>query len=296
MFKSGFIAILGRPNVGKSTLMNTLIGQKVAITTKKAGTTRNQIKGIWNTVNSQVVFLDTPGISTDKKTKLDKEFSKTSFKSASDVDGIIYIISLKSNKPGFDKRDIDILENLSSYKVPIKILLSKEDMVDSNVIDKLIQEIKSSDIKYDKLVKYNVFDIDSLNNIKEEIVEMLPEGEPYYLDDSVTDISDNFYIREIIREKALLQLSQELPHSVNVKIEEIDFDKDVLKVRANIIVERESQKGMVIGRAGKVIKRIGTDARRDLEDTYDSKVFLDLRVKVKKNWRDNEMYIKEFKL
>lgn len=296
MFKSGFIAILGRPNVGKSTLMNTLIGQKVAITTKKAGTTRNQIKGIWNTVDSQTVFLDTPGISTDKKTKLDKEFSKTSFKSANDVDGIIYIISLKSNKPGFDKRDIDILESLSRYKVPIKIFLSKEDMVDSNTIDKLISEIKDANINYDKLVKYNVFDINSLNNVKEEIVEMLPEGEPYYLDDSVTDISDNFYIREIIREKALLQLSQELPHSVNVKIEEINFDDDVLKVRANIIVERESQKGMVIGKAGKVIKRIGTDARRDLEETYDSKVFLDLRVKVKKNWRDNEMYIKEFKL
>jgi len=296
MFKSGFITIIGRPNAGKSTLMNNLIGEEISIITKKAGTTRNQIKGIWNTNEFQAVFLDTPGLSSDTSTKLDKIFWKTAFKSIEDVDLIFYLISGVANDIGFDKRDKEIIETIrKKVKTNIVILISKIDIVESNKLDILKTQINTWN-KDIKTISYNSFNSSDLIKIKSEIIDNLQEGEPYFFDDSITDMNDSFFISEIIRKSILENLSQELPHSINVKINELENKKTMIKIQADLLVERDSQKGMVIGSKGKMIKKIGLESRKKIEELYNKKVLLETRVKVKKNWKNDDLYLKDFKI
>ena len=287
--KSGFVSILGRPNVGKSTLLNGILNKKVSIVTDKSQTTRNAIKGIYNADGVQIVFTDTPGIHKPKE-KLGQEMNNMAYSAAHDVD--VNILVIDASLP-FGPGDSYILEHLDIKNAPLILVFNK---IDEARLDKVIELKKVYEEKcpgafmIDTVAKDH-FNIDTLLN---KIIELLPEGPAYYSTEEVTDKDIVFQVKEIIREKVLRNLRDEVPHATAVYMEDIDYEGDPIHIKASIIVEKEGQKGIVIGAGGKRIKAIGTQARRDIETLFHKHVFLELFVKVQEGWRDDEKSLETY--
>ena len=286
--KSGFVAIVGRPNVGKSTLLNSILKEKVSIVAPKSQTTRNNIKGIYQSEEAQIVFVDTPGIHKPK-VKLSKELDKMAYSALEDVDAVILVVDGSVN---FGPGDEYLLSHLN-VKSPFFIVINKIDETNVILATKLkdIYKEKVPNATIIETVATKGFNVDELIN---KVIEVLPEGPAYYEADTVTDQDEISRIKEIIREKALRSLREEVPHSIAVYMNDIAWEEDPINIRASIVVEKESQKGIVIGANGKRIKDIGIKARKDIEDLLHKHVFLELFVKVEKDWRNEEASLKKF--
>ena len=286
--KSGYVNIIGNPNVGKSTLMNALIGQKLSIITHKAQTTRHRILGILNKPEYQIVFSDTPGIIAPEY-KLQENMMNFVYSAFHDADIIIYMIEI--GEKGL--KDQILFERLKKTDIPVLMILNKIDLADQDFVSKEMQRLVK------ELPKFELLPISALNNfnidvIINKLVELLPACPPYYDKDAITDRSERFFIEEIIREKILTHYKKEIPYSVQIDVEEFFDEDEIIKIRAIIYVLRESQKGIIIGHKGMGLKRIGTEARRDIEKMLDKRVFLETPVKVKKNWRNDNRELKKF--
>jgi len=286
--KSGFVNIIGNPNVGKSTLMNSLIGQQLSIITSKAQTTRHRIKGILSDDNYQIVFSDTPGVIKPAY-KLQESMMKYVKSAFQDADVILYVVEI--GEKGL--KDIEIFEKIKKLKIPLIILLNKIDLVSQ---DKVLEEIENWKNKFSsaKVLPISALNGFNIEEIVELILDVLPESPPYYSKDEVTDKSERFFIEEIIREKILKHYKKEVPYSVEITVEEFFEEEEIIKIRAIIYVLRESQKGIIIGHKGLGLKRIGTESRKDIEKMLGKKVFLTTPIKVKKDWRDNTSQLKKF--
>ena len=286
--KSGFVNIIGNPNVGKSTLMNSLIGQDLSIITSKAQTTRHRIKGILSNENYQIVFSDTPGVIKPayKLQESMMQYVKSAFQ---DADVIMYVVEI--GEKGL--KDNDIFEKIQQLKIPLIILLNKIDLVSQ---EKVLEEIENWTSKFStaKVLPISALNGFNINEVIELILEVLPESPAYYSKDDVTDKSERFFIEEIIREKILKHYKKEVPYSVEISVEEFFEEEEIIKIRAIIYVLRESQKGIIIGHKGLGLKRIGTESRKDIEKMLAKKVFLKTPIKVKKDWRDNSNQLKKF--
>ncbi|MDN5953486.1 MAG: GTPase Era, partial [Loigolactobacillus coryniformis] len=288
-FHSGFVAIVGRPNVGKSTFLNRVVGQKVAIMSNKAQTTRNKIQGIYTTEHSQIVFIDTPGIHKPQN-KLDEFMMNSATSALNEVDAVLFMVSAKDR---MGAGDTFIIDQLKKVKQPVYLIVNKIDTVHPNDLAPFVEQYQA------ELDFAQVFPISALqgNNVDELLATLnqnLPEGPQYYPDDQITDHPEYFVVSELIREKILELTRDEVPHSVAVNVERMRRnDQDKLKIEATIIVERDGQKGIIIGKGGKMLKEIGTRARRDIEHLLGDKVYLQLWVKIDKNWRDNQRYLNE---
>ena len=286
--KAGFVNIIGNPNVGKSTLMNVLIGEKLSIITNKAQTTRHRILGILNKKNYQIVFSDTPGI-IQPAYKLQESMMNFVQSAFQDADILIYMVEI--GEKGL--KDEKLFEKIKNTDVPVLLLINKIDLVK--------QEEVSTQIEFwnDKVPNAEILPISALNkfNIQEildRIIELLPECKPYYDKDAITDKPERFFVEEKIREKILKHYKKEIPYSVQIEVEEFFEEEDIIRIRAIIYVLRESQRGIIIGHKGQGIKRIGTESRRDLERFLGKKIFLETPVKVKKNWRNDDRQLKQF--
>ena len=288
MHKSGFINIIGNPNVGKSTLMNNLIGEKLSIITSKAQTTRHRILGIVNGDNFQLIFSDTPGII---KPSYELQNSMMDFvKSAlEDADVILYMVEIGEKSI----KDSEVHNKIQSAKIPTIILLNKIDLSNQEDIENEIN------IWSNKYPNADIYPISALNNFNTEkvinrIIDLIPESPAYFPKDQLTDKPERFFVNEKLREKILLYYNKEIPYSVEVMTEEFKDEESIIKIRSIILVERESQKGIIIGHKGVALKKIGTKARIDLEKFFGKKVFVELHVKVSKNWRSNPNQLKKF--
>lgn len=289
-FKSGFVSIIGRPNVGKSTLLNNFLGMKLAIVSPRAQTTRNRIQGIYTTETEQIIFIDTPGIHKPKN-ELGNVMNEFAYSALDGTDLILMIVDASSPIGDGDKY---IIEQLSKVKIPVILVLNKVDLVEDEVV--LMNNLNSYKEAYKfaggiTLSATEGFNIDKL---KDMIVDRLEVGPMYYPEDQVLDLPERFVVAEIIREKVLLKTKEEIPHSVAVTIESFKEKSKMIEINATIIVERPSQKMIIIGKGGNMIKSIGTDARRDIVKFLNQKVYLELFVKVEANWRNNKKYLKEF--
>lgn len=287
--KSGFVAILGRPNVGKSTLLNGILKQKVSIVTEKSQTTRNNIRGIYNSEDAQIIFVDTPGIHKPHQ-KLGEEMNNMAFSVAHDVDVAILVVD--ASKP-FGEGDQFLVDHLDIHHTPLIIVFNK---IDQARIDKT-EELKKSyrevfkEAHFIDTVALEKFNIDE---VIKQVIALLPEGPAYYETSIVTDKDEIFQIKEIIREKALRILRDEVPHSLAVYMENIEWEENPIHIRASLIVEKDSQKGIVIGAGGKRIKKIGSLARNDIETLLKKHVFLELFVKVQEDWRNNMSSLEDY--
>lgn len=287
MHKSGFINILGNPNVGKSTLMNCLVGENLSIITPKVQTTRHRILGILNNANYQLIFSDTPGI-IEPKYELQSsmmDFVKNSF---DDADIIIYMVEVGDRL----KNNADIHNKLLNLKIPLIILLNKIDLTNQTNLE------NEADYWSTKFPNAEIFSISALNNFNIEsllqrLIDLTPKSPKYFPDDQMTDKSERFFVNEKIREKILLYYSKEIPYSVEVLTSEFKNEEKIIKIRSQILVERESQKAIIIGHKGNALRKIGTKSRKDLELFFDKKIFLDLHVKVLKNWRSDPKLLKK---
>ena len=286
--KSGFVNIIGNPNVGKSTLMNYLIGQELSIITSKAQTTRHRIKGILSDDNYQIVFSDTPGVIKPAY-KLQESMMKYVKSAFQDADVILYVVEI--GEKGL--KDIEIFEKIKKLEIPLIILLNKIDLVSQ---EKVLEEIENWKSKFStaKVLPISALNGFNIEEIVQLILDVLPESPPYYSKDDVTDKSERFFIEEIIREKILRHYKKEVPYSVEISVEEFFEEEEIIKIRAIIYVLRESQKGIIIGHKGLGLKRIGTESRKDIEKMLGKKVFLKTPIKVKKDWRDNSSQLKKF--
>jgi GTP-binding protein Era len=287
-FKSGFISIIGRPNVGKSTLLNTLLGEKIAIISDKPQTTRNRILGIVSRPGAQLVFMDTPGIHKPMH-KMNEFMVKTALATYNEVDVILMLVEATEQPGGGDRY---IIETLSQVKTPVFLLINKMDLIKKDALLPLMQE-------YGRL--YNFAEIIPVSALRNDlgdligtILRRLPQGPKYFPDDQLTDQPERFIVSEIIREKIFALTKEEIPYSTAVVIEEMKEEPDITRIVAVIYVERDSQKGILIGKDGGMLKKIGTLARQDAEKLLGAKIFLQLWVKVKKGWREDEGLLKNF--
>ncbi len=289
MMKVGFVSILGRPNVGKSTIINGLLNQKISIVTDKSQTTRNNIRGIYNSPEAQIVFVDTPGIHKPHQI-LGKRMNNMAYSTAHDVDVNMLIVDASLI---FGPGDEYLLEHLDIRNSPLIIVFNKIDRARLVHVDKLKEKYLSyfPDAKIIETVATEKFNLDDL---LKRVISLLPEGQPFYPTDVKTDKDEVFQIKEIIREKVLKNLKEEVPHSIAIYMENIEWEKNPMPIKASIIVEKESQKGIVIGANGKRIKLIGTRARNDIEALLKKHVFLELLVKVQKDWRNEEKALETF--
>lgn len=289
-FKSGFVAVVGRPNVGKSTLLNALLGEKVAIVSNKPQTTRNTIQCVLTQENAQIVFLDTPGLHKPLH-KLGEFMMKSAFRALEDVDLVLWLVEMDHWTIGEEH----ILGELSEVKQPIILVINKIDEASFEEIEAFVQEIA---VKRDfqTIVTVSALQGTNLPQLVDTIVERLDEGPMYYPEDWLTDHPERFIIAEFIREELLLRTEEEIPHSIAVDVDEIKEDphKDLMRIRATIYVERESQKGIVIGKHGHLLKQVGISARKQIEGLLGINVYLNLWVKVKKDWRNKQGALKEF--
>lgn len=285
MFSSGFVALIGRPNVGKSTLMNTLIGQKTAIISEKPQTTRNQIRGILTTRDYQVIFLDTPGIHKPQH-KLGERMVKIAVRTFDQVDLILFLADAVSGPGGGDEY---ILKMLARASTPVILVLNKIDQVSPDQEKEIITRYDTL-FSFHKAVSISALTGKNKEYLMELILQHLPEGPRYYPEDMVTDQPEWFVTAELIREKILRLTREEVPHAVAVEITDMKSrqDRNLVNIQANIYVERDSQKGIIIGKGGAMLREIGSLARQDIEALLGSQVFLELRVKVKHDWRNKE--------
>lgn len=288
-FKSGFVSIIGRPNVGKSTFMNKVLGQKVAIMSDKPQTTRNKIQGVYTKDKAQMIFIDTPGIHKPKH-QLGEHMMKVARNTLRETEVILFIINAAEEIGRGDEFIIDMLKNT---KTPIILVLNKIDLIHPDELIKQIEVYKDK-LEFSDVVPISALQGNNIDRLLSVIKSHLPEGPMYYPEDRITDHPEHFIVSELIREKALHKLSQELPHAIGVEVLKMKGDDEggKVKVEALIYVERESQKGMVIGKGGKMLKEIGREARKDIENLLGSKVYLELWVKVQKDWRNKPTFIR----
>lgn len=287
--KSGFVSILGRPNVGKSTILNGILNHKLSIVTNKSQTTRDAIKGIYNAEGCQIVFVDTPGIHKPHA-KLGEEMNTVAYSTAHDVDVNILVVDASSP---FGEGDEFLLNHLDIKNVPLIIVFNKIDLV-------RIQQIEQLKKKYHELLPEAIF-VETVANEKfnidaliKEVLKLLPEGPAYYPVNEISDKDEIFQIKEIIREKVLKILSEEVPHSVAIYVDNIDYNNKPMHIVASIIVEKDSQKGIVIGKGGQRIKLIGEKARKDIEKLLNKHVYLELFVKVQEDWRNSVTLLSKY--
>lgn len=288
-FKSGFIAIIGRPNVGKSTFLNYVIGQKIAIMSDKPQTTRNKIQGVLTTDSYQMVFIDTPGIHKPKH-RLGDFMMKIAENTLNEVDAIIFMINAEE---GYGRGDQYIMDRLQSVNSPVFLVVNKIDLITP---EKLLETIDEYRKKYDftEVIPISALQGNNVNRLLEQLEKYLPIGPQYYPAEQVTDHPERFIITEFIREKALHLTREEVPHSIAVALENMETRPDgTVYIQATVITERKSQKGIVIGKQGSMLKKIGQEARKDIEHLLGSKVFLELWVKVKKDWRNKQSQLYE---
>jgi GTPase len=288
-YKSGFVTLIGRPNVGKSTLMNRLIGQKIAITSSKPQTTRNRIQTVYTSEVGQIVFLDTPGIHKAKN-RLGDYMVSTAMRTFSEVDVILWLVE-PSTFIGAGERVI--AEKLSKINTPIILVMNKTDTVKHEEILKYIDAYKNV-CNFAEIVPVSALKGENTDMLIQLIMKYLPYGEPFYDEDTITDQPERQMVAELIREKALKCLEEEVPHGIAVSIESMKYRKDIVDIEATIICERDSHKGIIIGKGGAMLKKIGSAARYEIEDLLESKVNLQLWVKVKKDWRDSDFMLKNF--
>jgi GTP-binding protein Era len=290
-FKSGFIAIIGRPNVGKSTLLNALLGEKVSIVSAKPQTTRNSIRGVKNLEDAQIVFIDTPGIHRARGL-LNAYMVREAMASLKDVDGVLYLVEATR---GIDRLEEFIISSLKRLKAPVILGINKVDVVEKPQVLPLIDEY-SRRFTFKEIVPISALKGDGVELLIDILLGVLPEGPRYFPEDIVTDQPERFVASEIIREKVFIHTMQEVPYSVAVIVEEFkeDVKKNLVSIRAAINVERESQKGIIIGKRGKMIKTIGSAARADIERLLGVRVFLELFVRVQKEWTKNQRSLNEF--
>lgn len=288
MHKSGFVNIVGNPNVGKSTLMNLLVGEKVSIITSKAQTTRHRILGIVNTDEYQIVYSDTPGVLRPNY-KLQESMLNFSESALSDADVLLYMTDVVEK---IDKNE-EFLKKVQGVEAPVLLLINKIDQTNQKELEALVLQWK------ELLPNAEIYPISALNKfnadvVKKRIIDLIPESPPYFEKDALTDRPARFFVTEIIREKILLYYQKEIPYSVEVVVEEFKEEKDIINIRALIIVERDTQKGIVIGHQGAALKKLGTMARKDIERFFDKKVFLQIFVKVEKDWRSRDNILRQF--
>ncbi|BFL76366.1 GTPase Era [Finegoldia magna] len=285
MFKSGFVSVIGRSNVGKSTLLNRILGEKLTIISDKPQTTRNKIQLIYTDENMQAIFLDTPGIQTPKN-KLGDYMLKISMSTLNEVDVITYIVDTTEE---IGKLDSEIIEKLKLVNTKIILLINKIDKISSDKVNELVEMYSKVGI-FEEIIQISALNGDNVEEYLTSLKNNLPEGPMYYDKDSVTDQPIRQIVQELIREKALINLSDELPHGIAITIEKFKErqDKNLIDIDATIIVEKKSHKGMVIGKKGSMIKKIGTDARIDIEQLLDAKVNLKLWVKIDEEWRNKD--------
>lgn len=283
-FKTGFVALIGAPNAGKSTLLNHLLGQKISITSRKPQTTRHRILGIKTTDESQIIYVDTPGMHLGGKKALNKYLNKTADASMLGVDVIVWV----KDDLKWDENDISILEKLKQAGSPVVLAINKIDKInDKGSLLPFIQKI-SLEHDFDSIIPISALTGKQLDELTTLLLSLLPEGELMYPEDQITDSSERFMTTEIIREKLIRRLGQELPHSISISIDQFNVEEKITRIYAVIWIERDGQKNIVIGDKGAGLKEIGTQARMDLEKMLDTKVYLNLWVKVKKNWSDSE--------
>lgn len=289
--KSGFISIIGRPNVGKSTFLNRVIGQKIAIMSDKPQTTRNKVQGVLTTDDAQFIFIDTPGIHKPKH-KLGDFMMKVAQNTLKEVDVILFMVNAEE---GYGRGEEFILEKFQSVRTPIFLVINKIDKIHPDKLMTLIESYKEK-YEFSEIIPISALEGNNVETLLEQIKTYIPEGPQYYPADQVTDHPERFIVSELIREKALHLTREEIPHSLAVLIDKMERrdDKDVVHVMATIIVERDSQKGIVIGKQGKMLKEIGQRARLDIENLLGSKVFLELWVKVQKDWRNKMSQLRDF--
>ncbi|WP_102691297.1 GTPase Era [Rummeliibacillus pycnus] len=290
-FKSGFVTIVGRPNVGKSTFLNNVIGQKIAIMSDKPQTTRNKVQGVYTTDDSQMIFIDTPGIHKPKH-KLGEFMLKVSKNALREVEAIMFMVNATQKLGAGDKY---IMEMLKGTKTPVFLVVNKIDAVHPDELLQIIESYKA-EFEFAEIIPISALQGNNVEHLLDTIKKYLPEGPQYYPADQVTDHPERFIIAELIREKVLHLTRDEVPHSIAVEIEKIakDEGKDLVRINASIIVERDSQKGIVIGKRGALLKEIGTRARKDIETLLGSKVYLELWVKVQKDWRDRASQLRDY--
>lgn len=286
--KSGFIALVGRPNVGKSTLLNAIMGRKIAITSDKPQTTRNIIQGIYTDDDSQMIFIDTPGIHKPKN-RLGKILNKEAYISMDDVDIILFLVDITENLGKGDKFIIDLFKNTSK---PVILVINKIDRLPKSEILHKIEEYKDL-YDFDEIVPVSAVKGDNIDRLISVLKGKLTDNIKYYEDDVVTNVSNSFMISEIIREKILELTHEEVPHSVNVVTEDISYVKNVVNIKAMIVIDRENLKRIIIGKQGTMIKEIGRRSRIEIEELLGKKVYLELFVKVIEKWRDREKYLNE---
>lgn len=289
-YRSGFVAIVGRPNVGKSTFLNRVVGQKVAIMSDKAQTTRNKIQGIYTTNDAQIVFIDTPGIHKPKS-QLGDFMVKSALSSLNEVDAVLMMVNAEQKRGAGDNF---IIDRLKSVKKPVYLIINKIDQVHPDDLLTVIDQYKEA-LPWQEVIPISALEGNNVEELLQEIVEKLPNGPQYYPEDQVTDHPERFVVSELIREKILQLTRQEIPHSVAVVIDTMKRqNEEKIHIQATIIVERPTQKGILIGKGGSMLKKIGTLARQDIEHLLGDKVFLELWVKVVPGWKDKASALQSY--
>lgn len=288
-YKSGFVAIVGRPNVGKSTFMNNVIGEKIAIMSDKAQTTRNKIQGVFTEQDAQLIFIDTPGIHKPKH-RLGDFMVKIAEDTLNEVDAVLFMINAKE---GYGRGDQYILDRLQKINRPVFLIINKIDLIHPEKVFELIEQYKDK-CNFKEIIPISALQGNNINHMLEVLKKYIPEGPQYYPEDQITDHPERFIIGELIREKVLQLTREEIPHSIAVVIENIvNRDSDAVFIQASIITERKTQKGIIIGKQGSMLKDIGKNARKDIEALLGSKVYLELWVKVQKDWRNKQSQLNE---
>ena len=286
--RAGFVNIIGNPNVGKSTLMNALVGERVSIITSKAQTTRHRILGIVNGDDFQVVFSDTPGIIKPayglQESMMD--FVKVAFE---DADVLIYMVEI--GEKGL--KDESFFEKIKAVKVPVLLLLNKIDRSSQTELEEQVR-FWSEKVPNAEIIPISALENFNIQTVMDRFIELLPQSPPYYPKDQLTDKPERFFVNETIREKILMHYKKEIPYAVEIETEEFKEDEKIIRIRSVIMVERDTQKGIIIGHKGAALKRVGSEARKDLEKFFGKKIFLDLHVKVNKNWRSSNSQLKRF--
>ncbi|MDD7693593.1 MAG: GTPase Era [Limosilactobacillus sp.] len=289
-YKSGFVALIGRPNVGKSTLLNYIVGQKVAIMSNVAQTTRNKIQGIYTSPEAQIIFIDTPGVHKPA-TKLGDFMERSTMSALDEVDAVLFVVSATDKRgPGDDF----IINRLKQVKQPIYLVVNKIDQVSPNDLPDIVAQYQDA-LPFESVVPVSALQGNNVNNLLNEIIAGLPHGPQYYPEDQISDHPERFVIAEMIREKIFMLTRDEVPHSVAVDVTSVKReDEEHVHISANIIVERPGQKGIIIGKKGQMLKKIGTMARQDIERLLGDRVFLQLWVKVVPGWRDKSAMLKDY--
>lgn len=287
--KSGFINIIGRPNVGKSTLMNAVLGEKIAITTDKPQTTRNRIRGIYTDSEAQMIFLDTPGIHKPKN-KLGQFMTEDALRSVDDVDLVLFVVD---NQLASGRGDQFIIDEIKDTKVKKLLVINKIDTMDPETYRNIFEEYESLEI-FDAIYGVSATEGKNVGVLLEAIKDRLEEGPVYFPEDAITDHPERFIVSEIIREKLLLYLREEVPHGIAVEIESYEEEENLTRIGAVVYCEKKSHKSIIIGKGGRKLKGIGKSAREDIERLVGTKVFLSLWVRVKENWRDSEFLLSNF--